>query len=66
MRSASPLGFFDDSEEEDESRGSDENSGGAKNGFSLFECFSLCLSRACRGKMIVSIYKWLKNAGLRR
>jgi hypothetical protein len=22
--------------------------------------FSLCLSRACLGKMIVSIYKWLK------
>jgi hypothetical protein len=24
--------------------------------------FSLCLSRACLGKMIVFIYKWLKNA----
>jgi hypothetical protein len=28
---------------------------------SFFE-FSLCLSRACLGKMIVLIYKWLKNA----
>jgi hypothetical protein len=32
---------------------------------SFFE-FSLCLSRACLGKMIVFIYKWLKNAGFRR
>jgi hypothetical protein len=24
--------------------------------------FSLCLSRACLGKMIVYTYKWLKNA----
>jgi ABC-type multidrug transport system fused ATPase/permease subunit len=32
---------------------------------SFFE-FSLCLSRACLGKMIVSIYKWLKNAVFRR
>jgi hypothetical protein len=30
---------------------------------SFFE-FSLCLSRACRGKLIVFIYKWLKNAVL--
>jgi hypothetical protein len=29
---------------------------------SFFE-FSLCLSRACLGTMIVFIYKWLKNAG---
>ena len=28
--------------------------------------FSLCLSRACLGKMFVFIYKWLKNAVLRR
>jgi hypothetical protein len=28
---------------------------------SFFEV-SLCLSRACLGKMIVFIYKWLKNA----
>jgi hypothetical protein len=28
---------------------------------SFFE-FSLCLSRACLGKMIVYIYKWLQNA----
>ena len=28
--------------------------------------FSLCLSRACLGKMIVFIYKWLKNAVFRR
>jgi hypothetical protein len=27
--------------------------------------FSLCLSRACLGKMIVFIYKWLKNAVFR-
>jgi membrane-associated HD superfamily phosphohydrolase len=32
---------------------------------SFFE-FSLCLSRACVGKMIVFIYKWLKNAVFRR
>ena len=31
---------------------------------SFFE-FSLCLSRACLGKMIVSRYKWLKNAVFR-
>ena len=29
---------------------------------SFFECFSLCLPRACLGKIIVLIYKWLKNA----
>jgi len=28
--------------------------------------FSLCLSRACLGKMIVFKYKWLKNAVFRR
>jgi hypothetical protein len=28
--------------------------------------FSLCLSRACLGKMIMFIYKWLKNAVFRR
>ena len=33
---------------------------GAENG--IFFEFSLCLSRACLGKMIVYIYKWLKNA----
>ena len=38
--------------------------GGAKNG--IFFEFSLCLSRACLGKMIVLIYKWLKNAVFRR
>ena len=27
--------------------------------------FSLCLSRACLGKLIVFIYKWLKNAVFR-
>jgi hypothetical protein len=32
---------------------------------SFFE-FSLCLSRACLGKMFVFIYKWLKNAVFRR
>eukprot|EP01046_Picozoa_sp_COSAG06_P002115 COSAG06_NODE_72_length_25897_cov_9.227382_9_plen_527_part_00 len=32
---------------------------------SVFE-FSLCLSRACLGKMIVFIYKWRKNAVFRR
>jgi hypothetical protein len=32
---------------------------------SFFE-FSLCLSRACLGKMIIYIYKWLKNAVFRR
>jgi hypothetical protein len=32
---------------------------------SFFE-FSLCLSRACLGKMIVLICKWLKNAVFRR
>jgi len=32
---------------------------------SFFE-FSLCLSRACLDKMIVYIYKWLKNAVFRR
>eukprot|EP01046_Picozoa_sp_COSAG06_P069038 COSAG06_NODE_18640_length_876_cov_1.021879_1_plen_68_part_10 len=32
---------------------------------SFFE-FSLCMSRACLGKMIVFIYKWLKNAVFRR
>jgi hypothetical protein len=31
----------------------------------LFE-FSLCLSRACLGKMIVLMHKWLKNAVFRR
>ena len=30
----------------------------------LFFEFSLCLSRACLGKMIVFIYKWLKMAFL--
>jgi hypothetical protein len=28
---------------------------------SFFECFSLCLSRACLGKMIIFIYKWRKK-----
>ena len=28
----------------------------------IFFEFSLCLSRACLGKMFVSMYKWLKNA----
>jgi hypothetical protein len=37
---------------------------GAENG--IFFEFSLCLSRACLGKMIVFIYKWLKNAVFRR
>jgi hypothetical protein len=37
---------------------------GAKNGI-RFE-FSLCLSRACLGKMIVFRYKWLKTAVFRR
>jgi len=37
---------------------------GRENG-NFFE-FSLCLSRACLGKMIVFIYKWLKNAVFRR
>jgi hypothetical protein len=32
---------------------------------SFFE-FSLCLSRACLGKVFVFIYKWLKNAVFRR
>ena len=32
---------------------------------SFFE-FSLCLSRACLGKMMVFIYNWLKNAVFRR
>jgi hypothetical protein len=32
---------------------------------SVFE-FSLCLSRACLGKMFVFIYKWRKNAVFRR
>jgi hypothetical protein len=32
---------------------------------SFFE-FSLCLSRACLGKMFVFIYKWRKNAVFRR
>jgi len=32
---------------------------------SCFE-FSLCLSRACLGKMFVFIYKWLNNAVFRR
>ena len=36
---------------------------GAGNG--IFFEFSLCLSRACLGKMIVFIYKWLKNAVFR-
>jgi len=36
------------------------SAGGAKNG--IFFEFSLCLSRACLGKMIVFIYKWLENA----
>jgi hypothetical protein len=34
-----------------------------KNG--IFLEFSLCLSRACLGKMFVFIYKWLKNAVFR-
>ena len=37
---------------------------GAKNG--IFFEFSLCLSRACLGKMFVFIYKWLKNVVFRR
>ena len=37
---------------------------GAENG--IFVEFSLCLSRACLGKIIVFIYKWLKNAVFRR
>jgi hypothetical protein len=37
---------------------------GTKNG--IFLEFSLCLSRACLGKMIIFIYKWLKNAVFRR
>ena len=32
----------------------------------IFLEFSLCLSRACLGKMIVFIYKWRKNAVFRR
>ena len=28
---------------------------------SFFECFSLCLSRACLGKMIILVYKWRKK-----
>ena len=40
---------------------------GAKNGTSFFGVLSLCLSRACLGKMIVFMYKWhLKNAVFRR
>ena len=31
-----------------------------------FKKFSLCLSRACLGKMFVFIYKWLKHAVFRR
>jgi hypothetical protein len=31
---------------------------------SFFE-FSICLSRVCLGKLIVFIYKWLKNAVVR-
>ena len=34
---------------------------GARKTASFFE-FSLCLSRACLGKMIVFIHKWLNNA----
>jgi hypothetical protein len=34
-----------------------------KNG--IFFQFSLCLSRACLGKIIVFIYKWLKNVVFR-
>jgi hypothetical protein len=30
-----------------------------------FWSFSLCLSRACLGKMIVLMYKWLKNGVFR-
>jgi hypothetical protein len=37
---------------------------GAETG--IFGEFSLCLSRACLGKIIVFIYKWLKNAVLHR
>jgi hypothetical protein len=37
---------------------------GAENG--IFVEFSLCLSRACLGKIVVFIYKWLKNAVFRR
>ena len=36
----------------------------AKNASSLFECFSLCLSRACLGKVIVLSTKWPSFAGL--
>jgi hypothetical protein len=39
---------------------------GAKNGSIFFRVLSLCLSRACLGKMIVFRYKWLKNAVFRR
>jgi hypothetical protein len=35
---------------------------GAVGKTAFFLEFSLCLSRACLGKMIVFIYKWLKNA----
>jgi hypothetical protein len=37
-----------------------------REGFASFFEFSLCLSRACLGKMIVLMYKWLKNAVLHR
>ena len=38
---------------------------GAKNGM-FFGVLSLCLSRACPGKMIVFIHTWLQNAVCRR
>jgi hypothetical protein len=41
------------------------NESGAKNGI-FFWVLSLCLSRACLGKIIVYIYKWRKNVVFRQ
>ena len=48
-----------------------EGCGAARNRYTVRKTASflelpLCLSRACLGKMIVFIYKWLKNAVFRR
>ena len=42
-------------------RGSSHPQAGTSMGNASFFDFSLCLSRACLGKMIVFIYKWCKN-----
>jgi hypothetical protein len=57
--------LFDAAKGEDEDEDDRAKSPEVRKTASFFE-FSLCLSRACLGKMIVFTYKWLKNAVFRR